>query len=98
MRGIPAEALIAIEWSLISIALCLIIARLNLRLFYLKSGFVLSDAFIAAAFAAGVALNAVDVTLYLRGVYEPGIDFKMTTWVATEEESVYVYRPEVEHE
>lgn len=76
----------------ITIALCLIIARINLRIFHLKAGFVLSDAFIAAAFAAGVSLNAVDITLYRRGVYEPDIDFKMTNWVATEAESVYVYR------
>ncbi|TID03945.1 hypothetical protein CH35J_003120 [Colletotrichum higginsianum] len=92
MRGISAEALIAVEWLFITIALCLIIARINLRIFHLKAGFVLSDAFIAAAFAAGVSLNAVDITLYLRGVYEPDIDFKMTNWVATEAESVYVYR------
>ncbi|KAJ0160636.1 hypothetical protein CTA2_7607 [Colletotrichum tanaceti] len=92
MRGISAEALIAIEWLFIAIAFCLIIARINLRLLHLKTGFVLSDAFIAAAFAAGVSLNAVDITLYLRGVYEPDVDFKMTNWVATEAEAVYVYR------
>ncbi|KZL87476.1 hypothetical protein CI238_03981 [Colletotrichum incanum] len=92
MKGISAGSLIAIEWLFIGIAFCLIIARLNLRLFHLKAGFVLSDAFIAGAFAAGVGLNAVDITLYLRGVYEPDIDFRMTNWVATEEESIYVYR------
>ncbi|GKT83873.1 hypothetical protein Ct61P_01723 [Colletotrichum tofieldiae] len=92
MKGISAESLIAIEWLFIGIAFCLVLARINLRIFHLKSGFVLSDAFIAGAFAAGIGLNAVDITLYLRGVYEADIDFKMTNWVATEEESVYVYR------
>ncbi|TQN68856.1 hypothetical protein CSHISOI_06639, partial [Colletotrichum shisoi] len=94
MRGISAEALIlcAVEWLFITIAFCLIIARINLRVFHLKAGFVLSDAFIAAAFAAGISLNAVDITLYLGGVYEPNIDFKMTNWVATEAETVDLYR------
>ncbi|KAK2016810.1 hypothetical protein LZ32DRAFT_668153 [Colletotrichum eremochloae] len=92
MGQLTAEGLLAIEWTLIAIALCLILARINLRLFHVKSGFVLSDAFIAVAFAAGISLNAVDVTLYHRGIYEPSINFRMTTWVAPEEESVRVYR------
>ncbi|KAL0936361.1 uncharacterized protein CTRU02_208576 [Colletotrichum truncatum] len=92
MAGIQSEALIAVEWLLLGIALVLILARLNLRINHLKAGFVLGDVFILAAFAAAVSLNAVDITLYHRGIYEADIDFKMTTWVATEEESTIVYR------
>ncbi|KAK1979280.1 hypothetical protein LZ30DRAFT_182481 [Colletotrichum cereale] len=92
MGKLTPEGLVAIEWSLIGIAFCLILARINLRIFYLKSGFVISDAFIAAAFAAGISLNAVDLTLYFRGIYDSYIDFRMTTWVASEAESVHVYR------
>ncbi|EFQ32499.1 hypothetical protein CGRA01v4_05932 [Colletotrichum graminicola] len=92
MGKLAGEGLLVIEWTLIGIAFCLILARLYLRIFHLKSGFVLSDAFIAVAFAAGVSLNAVDVTLYQRGIYASSVDFRMTTWVASEEDSVRVYR------
>ncbi|KAH7127989.1 hypothetical protein B0J13DRAFT_588680 [Dactylonectria estremocensis] len=92
MRGIQSEALIAVEWLLLGIALFLIIARLNLRLNHLKAGFVISDAFILAAFAAGVSLNAVDITLYRRGVYEADVGFQMLEWKATEQEKVLVWR------
>ncbi|KAK1974725.1 hypothetical protein LZ30DRAFT_393926 [Colletotrichum cereale] len=92
MGQLAGGGMIAIEWSLIGIAFCLIIARLNLRLFHLKSGFSLSDAFTAVAFAAGIFQNAIDILLYLRGVYEPYIDWKLNDWVASEEESVYVYK------
>ncbi|KAK1994666.1 hypothetical protein LX36DRAFT_660386 [Colletotrichum falcatum] len=92
MGRLTAEGLLAIEWTLIGIAFCLILARLNLRVSYRRSGFVLSDAFIVVAFAAGLSLNAVDVRLHRRGIYDPSIDFRMTTWVAPEEETVDVYR------
>ncbi|KAK2026931.1 hypothetical protein LX32DRAFT_593695 [Colletotrichum zoysiae] len=92
MGQLTGEGLLAIEWTLIGIAFCLIVARINLRVFHLKSGFVLSDVFIAVAFAAGLSLNAVDVTLYHAGIYEASVDFRMTTWVASEAESVRVYR------
>ncbi|KAK2043714.1 hypothetical protein LZ31DRAFT_554970 [Colletotrichum somersetense] len=91
MGQLTGEGLLATEWTLIGIAFCLIIARINLRIFHLKSGFVLSDVFIAVAFAAGLSLNAVDITLYHAGIYEASVDFRLTTWVASEAESVRVY-------
>ncbi|KAK2056197.1 hypothetical protein LY76DRAFT_163602 [Colletotrichum caudatum] len=92
MGQLTGKGLLAIEWTFIGVAFCLIVARVNLRIFHLKSGFVLSDVFIAVAFAAGLSLNAVDATLYRAGIYEASVDFRMTTWVASEAESVRVYR------
>jgi len=92
MGNLTGEGLLVIEWTLIGIAFCLIIARIYLRIFHLKSGFVLSDAFIAVAFAAGISLNAVDVKLYRKGIYDSSVDFRMTTWVASEDDSIKVYR------
>ncbi|KAF7546108.1 hypothetical protein G7Z17_g8658 [Cylindrodendrum hubeiense] len=92
MAGISGGALIAVEWALIGIAFCLIIARLNLRLNHLGGGLLLSDGFILAAFASGIALNAVDITLYLHGVYKANVDFELSQYTAPADKLVETYK------
>ncbi|KAH7141062.1 hypothetical protein EDB81DRAFT_900684 [Dactylonectria macrodidyma] len=92
MHGPSGEALLAIEWLLIAIALCLILARLNLRFNHLGRRLVFSDGFILAAFAAGVALNAMDIVLYQKGVYTSYMDFTMTRLKAPPGEKVVIYK------
>lgn len=92
MHGITGESLLAIEWTLVSVALVLILARLNLRLRLLGKRLVMSDFFILLSFVAALCLNCSDIILYVRGVYQPWLDYFLTFYVAPEDELVVVYR------
>ncbi|KAH7144163.1 hypothetical protein B0J13DRAFT_525555 [Dactylonectria estremocensis] len=92
MHGISGEALLAVEWSLLGIALCLILARLNLRLNHLGRRLVTSDGFILASFAAAVSHNAMDASLHRRGVYTSHMDLALTQLKAPPDERIIIFK------
>ncbi|KAH8645699.1 hypothetical protein BX600DRAFT_444264 [Xylariales sp. PMI_506] len=92
MASLSGEALIAIEWILISIAFCLILVRLNLRVRILGESLILSDYLIISAFLTGVALNAVDLSLFLQHLYQGNYDYELSTYVAPDSELVSVLK------
>lgn len=60
----------------------------------------MSDFFILLSFVAALCLNCSDIILYVRGVYQPWLDYFLTFYVAPEDELVVVYRvcAEVTHQ
>ncbi|CAI6100887.1 unnamed protein product [Clonostachys chloroleuca] len=92
MTMFSGKGLLAVEWTLIGIALILLIARLNLRIRYLRSGFVISDGFMIAAFVAAASLTSADTWLYHMKVYKPDVDFQMNHWDSSVEEKIQVYK------
>ncbi|VUC29220.1 unnamed protein product [Clonostachys rosea] len=92
MSVFSGKGLLAVEWTLIGIALILLIARLNLRIRHLRSGFVISDFFMIAAFIAAVSLTSADTWLYHMKVYKANVDFQMNNWDASAEEKIQAYK------
>lgn len=78
---------IATQWSLLSIATGVIIARLYLRIFLQRRRLLASDIFMIAAWCAVVALAVFNIIFYRMGVLRRGITIDLAGFEGTAEEA-----------
>ncbi|VUC27258.1 unnamed protein product [Clonostachys rosea] len=74
---LSGAGLMALEWSLISIAFILGLGRLDLRFHHHQQGFFLRDIFYFTALATGLVNTSIDTWLWTDGVelYEETADY-----------------------
>ncbi|CAG9936856.1 unnamed protein product [Clonostachys rosea f. rosea IK726] len=94
MLKLTGKGLMAIEWSLIGIALLLGLARLDLRFNHHQQGFILRDLFYSFALATALTNTAIDTALWHRGigVFEEDVDFGVVQWKAPRDNIIAAFR------
>ncbi|KAK7218334.1 hypothetical protein V2G26_006337 [Clonostachys chloroleuca] len=94
MLKLTGKGLMAIEWSLVGIALILGLARLDLRFNHHQQGFILRDLFYLFALATALTNTAIDTALWHRGigVFEEDVDLGVVQWQAPRDNIIAAFR------
>ncbi|KAJ4112507.1 hypothetical protein NW768_011674 [Fusarium equiseti] len=86
------RAVITVQWSLLTIAFAVILARLYLRLILQRRRLLASDLFMCAGWCTAATVAALDIVFWRMGTMRKGVTFGLVGWNGTAEDASYFYK------
>ncbi|KAL6916547.1 hypothetical protein FSST1_008042 [Fusarium sambucinum] len=83
---------IAVQWTLLSVALGVIVARLYLRLILQRRRLLASDCFMCAGWCTTAASACFDIVFYQKGAMRQGVTLGLVGFEGTAEEASEFYK------
>ncbi|KAL4731749.1 hypothetical protein ACLX1H_000731 [Fusarium chlamydosporum] len=88
----PGSAIIAVEWTLLSIAFGVILARVYLRLILQGRRLLASDLLMCAGWCTAATLACFDIVFYKMGTLRKGITLGLVGFEGTAKEASKFYK------